>query len=79
MKIHVGNTLTSFREKPFHIDLDRSEFRHPWLLGKSGTGKSTLLRNIIVAAIREGFGIAIIDPHGDLVFDAVNYVPESQG
>jgi DNA helicase HerA-like ATPase len=75
MNIPLGYTQTIAGEKSFTIDLDRSQFRHGWLLGKSGTGKSTLLRNIIVAAIREGMGIAVIDPHGDLVYDVLNYVP----
>jgi len=73
MKLTIGTTLTKFGESPFTIDLD--QFRHGWLLGKSGTGKSTLLRNIIVAAIRSGIGVALIDPHGDLVYDCFNYIP----
>jgi DNA helicase HerA-like ATPase len=76
MIIHLGTTLTNFGEKPFSIDLDRRQFRHGWLLGKSGTGKSTLLRNVIVEAIRNDLGIAVIDPHGDLIFDILNYIPE---
>jgi DNA helicase HerA-like ATPase len=76
MLVNAGHTLTQFGEKPFFIDLDRRQFRHGWLLGKSGTGKSTLLRNIIVEAIRDDFGIAVIDPHGDLVYDVLNYIPE---
>src|ERR1035437_1115751 len=76
MQITAGNTRTQFGEKPFFIDLDRFQFHHGWLLGKSGTGKSTLLRNIIVEAMRSGIGLAVIDPHGDLVFDVLNYIPE---
>ena len=76
MLVNAGHTLTQFSEKPFVVDLDRRQFRHGWLLGKSGTGKSTLLRNFIVEAIRNDFGIAVIDPHGDLVFDILNYIPE---
>jgi Helicase HerA, central domain/Type IV secretion-system coupling protein DNA-binding domain len=78
MQIPLGYTQTIGGEKPFTIDLDRSQFRHGWLLGKSGTGKSTLLRNIIVAAIREGMGVAVIDPHGDLVYDVFNYIPRER-
>ena len=69
MLVNAGHTLTQFGGKPFFVDLDRRQFRHGWLLGKSGTGKSTLLRNFIVEAIRNDFGIAVIDPHGDLIFD----------
>lgn len=76
MNIQIGNTLHQFGERPFFIDLDRKQFRHGWLLGKSGTGKSTLLRNVIVEAIQEGLGMAVIDPHGDLIYDIFNYIPE---
>jgi DNA helicase HerA-like ATPase len=76
MIINVGSTLNSVGEKPFTIDLDRRQFRHGWVLGKSGTGKSTLLRNIIVEAVRNDMGVAVIDPHGDLIFDILNYIPD---
>lgn len=75
MNLTIGHSLTKFGSVPFSIDLSRGQFRHGWLLGKSGTGKSTLLRNIIVAAIRAGIGLIVIDPHGDLVFDVFNYIP----
>lgn len=75
MNVHIGNTDTNFGPRPFHLDLDKAQFRHAWLLGKSGTGKSTLLRNIIVEAVRNGCGIAVIDPHGDLIYDIFNYIP----
>ena len=75
MNVHIGNTDTNFGPRPFHLDLDKAQFRHAWLLGKSGTGKSTLLRNIIVEAVRDGCGIALIDPHGVVIYDIFNYIP----
>jgi DNA helicase HerA-like ATPase len=78
MNIPIGLTHTSGGQKYFSIDLDRRQFRHGWLLGKSGTGKSTLLRNIIVEAIRNNFGVAVIDPHGDLIYDIFNYIPQTR-
>ena len=75
MNVKLGRELSPFGEKDFYIDLDRAQFRHAWLLGKSGTGKSTLLRQIIVEAMRQGLGVAVIDPHGDLVYDCMNYIP----
>lgn len=78
MNIPIGLTHTSGGQKYFSIDLDRHQFRHGWLLGKSGTGKSTLLRNIIVEAIRNHFGVAVIDPHGDLIYDIFNYIPATR-
>jgi len=44
---------------------DRSQ--HLYILGKTGTGKSTLLHNLILQDILAGRGVGVIDPHGDLV------------
>lgn len=78
MKISVGQTRNTFAELPFILDIDRQQFRHGWLLGKSGTGKSSLLRNLAVEIIRSGASLAMIDPHGDLVYDIFNYIPSGR-
>lgn len=49
--------------------------RHMYIVGKSGTGKSTLIANMAINDIRNREGMAIIDPHGDLVEDILNYIP----
>jgi hypothetical protein len=49
-----------------------------YLLGKTGTGKSTLLANIAVSDIRAGDGVAVIDPHGPLVEDILEYIPDER-
>ena len=40
---------------------------HCYVIGATGTGKSSLLHNLIVQDIQEGRGVGVIDPHGDLV------------
>ena len=40
--------------------------RHLYCIGQTGAGKSTLLSNMIFQDIREGRGVCLIDPHGDL-------------
>ena len=40
--------------------------RHVWIVGKSGSGKSTMLFNLAMCDIVAGEGVAVIDPHGDL-------------
>src|SRR4051812_727467 len=40
--------------------------RHLYLIGKTGTGKSTLLFNVMRADLEAGRGFALLDPHGDL-------------
>lgn len=77
-----ANPLTYFAEtdfravrKPFGIKrADR--FSHVYIIGKTGTGKSTLLETIIRQDIHRGEGIALIDPHGDLVERIAQSMPE---
>lgn len=49
--------------------------RHTYIVGKTGMGKSTLLLNCVVQDIRGGNGVAVLDPHGDLVERVLDYVP----
>ena len=41
--------------------------RHTYVIGASGTGKSTFLLNLILQDIQNGEGIGVLDPHGDLI------------
>lgn len=59
------------------LDLE-SRFAHTWLIGGSGTGKSTLLGNLVLADIKAGHGLAVLDPHGDLIDDIVARIPEER-
>lgn len=49
--------------------------RHTHIIGASGTGKSTLLFNLIRQDIEEGEGIAVLDPHGDLIDRILGVIP----
>jgi len=49
-----------------------------YLVGKTGTGKSTLLENLIYADIKGGNGLALIDPHGDLAEKVLRLVPRDR-
>jgi hypothetical protein len=49
--------------------------RHTYVIGGSGTGKSTLLLNLIAQDLRNGDGVAVLDPHGDLIDAALAHVP----
>jgi len=52
--------------------------RHIYIVGKSGSGKSTVLFNLAMGDIHAGEGIAIIDPHGDLALDILDCIPHSR-
>jgi hypothetical protein len=52
--------------------------RHIHVIGGSGTGKSTLLFNLIQQDIENGAGLAVLDPHGDLVDKLLGVIPENR-
>ena len=49
--------------------------RHMYIIGKTGVGKSELLKQMIIQDIKEGKGIGVIDPHGDLIEDVLKLIP----
>jgi 8-oxo-dGTP pyrophosphatase MutT (NUDIX family) len=59
----------------FGIKNGEDRRRHVYILGKSGTGKSTLIANMAIADIRNRAGVAIIDPHGDLSDILLDFIP----
>ena len=70
---------TTFRNKQVEFGIKPADRRrHMYVLGKTGTGKSTLLRNMIIQDIRQGEGLAVIDPHGDLFSYILDYIPEER-
>ena len=46
------------------------------LLGQTGTGKSTLLQEMIRQDVEMGNGVAVLDPHGDLVEYTLAHIPQ---
>lgn len=65
------------RKQPFGIKaIDRG--RHMYVIGKTGMGKSTLLENMAIQDIRNGEGLAFIDPHGSAVETLLEYIPANR-
>jgi hypothetical protein len=56
----------------------QQRLRHTYVIGASGTGKSTLLLNMIVQDLHHGEGFAVLDPHGDLIDWILGNVPEDR-
>lgn len=60
--------------KPIHIsEIDRT--RHAYIIGQTGTGKSTVLKSMVLDDITKGRGVCVIDPHGDLINDVLAQIP----
>lgn len=52
--------------------------QHLWLLGPTGTGKSTLIANMAIQDARAGYGLVVIDPKADLCSDILARLPEER-
>ena len=71
-----NNTYRGDCRKVFILPDDRR--RHFYSIGKSGTGKSTILETMIKQDMQNGHGIAVIDPHGDLIEAVLPHVPRNR-
>lgn len=70
------NQYRGVHKKIYIREEDRS--RHMYIIGKSGTGKSALISFMARQDAQNGKGFCLIDPHGDLVEDVLEYIPEKR-
>ena len=73
--IHLGRIDFRNDNRVFGIKHE-DRFSHIYVIGKTGTGKSTLLETMALQDLELGNGFALIDPHGDLVERVANQVPQ---
>ncbi|MCW5968909.1 MAG: hypothetical protein KIT57_10375 [Blastocatellales bacterium] len=82
-------TGRSGEDAPIGVNIHRGErvrlsldagmrFRHTYIIGQTGTGKSTLLLNMILHDIRAGRGVGVIDPHGTLIDQILEHYPRER-
>jgi hypothetical protein len=79
---HTGSVLATstypgMTNRPLALATS-DRLRHTWILGPTGTGKSTLLANLIVQDMQAGRAVLALDAKGDLLVDVLNRVPESR-
>jgi len=68
---------TNTRGKRVHFGIKYADrFSHFYVIGKTGTGKTTLLESLILQDIWNGYGVTLIDPHGDFVQRLNSLIPE---
>ncbi|MCL5797575.1 MAG: type IV secretion system DNA-binding domain-containing protein [Patescibacteria group bacterium] len=68
-KAEFKNSLTTFGVKK------EDRRKHVYVIGKTGTGKSTMIANLAINDMRNREGLAVVDPHGDLSEILLHYVP----
>ncbi len=73
------NYVAALEEKKFVFGIKRIDRRrHLYIIGKSGVGKSKLQELMIRQDIAYGHGVCVIDPHGELIEDVLEFVPENR-
>jgi hypothetical protein len=71
--------LNKYRGRDLEIRMDREDrVRHTYVIGQTGTGKTTIMKNMIAQDIRNGDGCCFIDPHGTDVQEILSYVPKER-
>jgi len=70
---------SSYRGQQDQVYMQRDDRRrHSYIIGRTGTGKTELMKNMAIQDIRNGEGLCVIDPHGDLVEDLLQYIPKER-
>jgi hypothetical protein len=73
----IGNNVHHDLVQPIVINQAERQ-RHVFVVGGTGNGKTTLLLSAIVQDIKNGKGVAVVDPHGDLAELVINNLPEDR-
>ncbi|MBU0535222.1 type IV secretion system DNA-binding domain-containing protein [Patescibacteria group bacterium] len=76
--VYLGETLYRNETIRFVIKNDEDRLRHLYVIGKSGTGKSSLFVNMISQDIANGAGLAVFDPHGETIERVLERIPDSR-
>ncbi len=68
---------TNFRNQRRKFGIKRDDRRrHFYVVGKTGMGKTVMLQNMIIQDIERGEGLAVVDPHGELIEDLLAAIPK---
>lgn len=71
--------INSYRGKDTEVHFaDEDRMRHLYVIGQTGTGKTTIMKNMIAQDIKAGHGVCYIDPHGTDIQDILSYIPKER-
>ncbi|XOA42556.1 MAG: type IV secretion system DNA-binding domain-containing protein [Candidatus Nealsonbacteria bacterium] len=70
---------TTFRRQRNKVGIKTDDrYRHIYVIGKTGMGKTVMLENMMIQDIRAGRGVGIIDPHGEAAEDILDFIPKNR-
>lgn len=77
-RVLLGKTVSRKQQEKFIFLPEEIRARHFYLVGKTGVGKSNFLLGKILADIKTNQGLAVMDPHGDLIDEILIRIPKSR-
>lgn len=76
--VTLGKVVFRGEEKNVKFATREDRRRHFYVIGQTGTGKTSILREMIRQDIQNGEGVGVIDPHGDLIEDTLANIPKER-
>lgn len=73
----LGHNLYRGVETPIYMKRE-DRFRHFYVIGQTGTGKSSIFQSMIRQDFQNGDGLCVVDPHGSLIEDLLPFVPKNR-
>ena len=75
--VYLGENIFRWEHRPVYLKND-DRFRHFYVIGQTGTGKSTMLTVMARQDIKNKKWLAVLDPHGDFAKDLINHIPKER-
>jgi len=72
--LYLGKSVYRGIDRPVYLS-EPDRMRHMYIIGKTGTGKTELLKDLVMQDIKAGRGLCFMDPHGDAVEDLMQMIP----
>jgi len=73
----LGRSIYRNFETKVHIEREDRR-RHMYIIGRTGSGKTEIMKYMSVQDIKNGEGLCVIDPHGDFIEDILPHIPKSR-
>ncbi len=74
----LGNSIYRGEKKSVYVASREDRRRHFYIIGQTGVGKTTIMREMIRQDIERGEGVGVVDPHGDLIEDTLANIPKER-